>query len=111
MSRALRKLALIILLALLVLGVLHVVAANVLLRTGLIVRWMNQATDDLHIEIDSGWSLWPGRVHADEVRFRFEDRNLQFYVVLEHAVVDVRLIELSKKVVHLSRIRGDGTRY
>jgi hypothetical protein len=106
-----RKLATILALVLIGIELIYVVAVNVLLSTGEIANLMNQATDAVHVEIKSGWSAWPGRVHAEEVQFRFEDRNLQFLVVVQHAVVDIRLWQLPAKVIHLTRVRGDGTRY
>ncbi|HKP55345.1 MAG TPA: hypothetical protein VJV78_01415 [Polyangiales bacterium] len=111
MSARVRKILLIAGLALLGLELVYVIVVNVLLSTGELASLMNQATDDIHLEIRSGWSAWPGRVHADEVQFRFEDRNLQFLVVVEHAVVDIRLWQLPAKIIHLTRVRGDGTRY
>jgi hypothetical protein len=105
-----RKLVLGLVLALIALELVYVVGINVLLRTGQLVRWLN-ASENLHVEVRSGWSIWPGTLHADEVLVRFEDRNIQLLAVVEHAVVDVQLRKLITRTLHLSGVRGDGTRY
>ncbi|HKU38136.1 MAG TPA: hypothetical protein VJR89_08315 [Polyangiales bacterium] len=71
-----RKLLLILVATLIALELVYVVAVNALLRTGQLVRWLNQATPDVAVAVRSGWSIWPGTVHAEQVQFRFQDRNL-----------------------------------
>lgn len=108
----LKRLLLILAVLLVAFEVVYVIAINLVLRAGTIPRLANaEVPDKLHIEIGPAWSVWPGRVHADFVTLRFQDRNVQFSVALEHAVVDLRLWELPFKVMHLTRIRGDNTRY
>lgn len=107
-----RTLLLVLALALIAFEIIYLVAVNAMLRTGSLPRWANAATPkNLHLEIGPAWSVWPGRVHAEWVELRFQDRNLQFQVSLENATVDVSLWKLPAKVVHLTRVRGDNTRY
>jgi hypothetical protein len=107
-----KRLLLILALALVAFEVLYVIAINVVLRAGTIPRVANaEIPDKFHFEIGPAWSVWPGRVHTDFVKLRFQDHNVQFSVELEHAVVDVSLWQLPFKVMHLTRIRGENARY
>ncbi len=106
-----RKVLVIFAIVLLAFELVYVAAINVLLRTGKLESLANSATDDIHMKLRGGWSVWPGRVHLEHMQFRFQDRNLQFQVSLDNAVVDVALFELPGKTVHLTRVRGENTRY
>ncbi len=97
----------------LLLGVslIYLVAVNIILRTGRLDHWVTGATKGLFLKVDSGWTLWPGRVHLRGVELHFEDYNLQFSVSLDSAVVDIALMELPGKVFHLTRVRAEGVHY
>jgi hypothetical protein len=98
--------------ALLVFELIYVVAANALLWTGTIVKAANSSTDDIHLEIRGPcWTMLPGRVHGRDVSFRFQDRNVQFYLTLDEVVLDIRLWQLPGKTFHVTRARGEGARF
>ena len=106
------KLLLVLAAALLLFEVVYLVAANGLLWSGAIVKLANGATPDLHLEINGpSWTLLPGRVHGRNVAFRFEDRNVQFFLTLESVVLDLSLWELPSKTFHATRARGEGAHY
>lgn len=97
--------------ALLGLQLAYLVAANAILQTHSLDRWVTGATKGLSLKIGSGWTLWPGRVHVERVELHFEDYNVQFSVRLDSAVVDIALWELPTKAFHLTRVRAEGVRY
>jgi hypothetical protein len=107
-----RRWLLVVALVLVAFEVVYAIAINLVLRSGIIAKVANEASpDDLHLEIGPAWSVWPGRVHADTVELRFQDRNVQFFVHVERAVVDVALWRLPFKYVQLTRVRGENVRY
>ncbi len=89
----------------------YLLAANTILRTRSLDRWITGSTKDLSLKVESGWTLWPGRVHVRGVELHFADHNLQFSVALDSAVVDLALWQLPQKTFHLTRVRGQGVRY
>jgi hypothetical protein len=109
--RTLRQLASILLVALVVIELAYVIAANLILRTRSLDRWVTGATAGLSLKIDSGWTLWPARVHIKGLELHFEDYNVQFSVALDSAVVDLRLWQLPAKIFHVTRVRAEGVRY
>src|SRR5947209_1766114 len=72
----------------------YVVAANIILRTHALDRWITGATEGLFLRVDSGWTLWPGYVHVKGLEFHFEDYNMQFEVALDRADVDLMLWQM-----------------
>lgn len=107
----LRRLALSAGIALIAFELTYVVAANTILRTHSLDRWVTGATRGLLLEIDSGWTVWPGRVHLKGMELHFEDHNVQFSVALDEGTVDVALWQLPAKIFHLTRVRAEGVRY
>jgi hypothetical protein len=97
--------------ALLAFELVYVVAANAILRTRSLDRWVTGATEGLFLEIESGWTVWPGRVHVEGAELRFEDYNVQFSVALEEGTIDIALWQLPAKIFHLTRVRASGVRY
>jgi hypothetical protein len=107
-----RRLLALLAIALVAFEVVYVVAVNVVLRSGMLMRLANEASpEEIHFEVRAPWSVWPGRVHAELVEMRFQDHNLQFFVHVEKAVVDVGLWRLPFKFMHLTRVRGENVRY
>jgi hypothetical protein len=97
--------------ALLAFEVIYVVAANVILRTHSLDKWVTGATEGLFLKIDSGWTVWPGRVHVKGAELHFQDYNVQFSVMLDQGTIDIALWQLPMKVFHLTRVRASGVRY
>jgi hypothetical protein len=97
--------------ALIAFEVIYVVAANAILRTHSLDKWVTGATEGLFLEIESGWTVWPGRVHVKGAELHFEDYNVQFLVSLEEGTIDIALWQLPTKTFHLTRVRASGVRY
>lgn len=84
--------------------------ANLVLAGGFIPRFTAKS-DDIGIEYDSAYSVWPGRVHVRNLRVRMEDHNIQFLIVVERGFLDVSLLELAKKRFHALRVDADNVTY
>ena len=84
--------------------------ANLVLAGGFVSRFAAKS-DDIRIEYDAAYSVWPGRVHVRNLRVRMEDHNVEFLIVVERGFLDVSLHELAKKRFHALRVDGDNVTY
>lgn len=97
--------------ALVAFELVYVIAANTILQTRSLDHWLTGATKGLVVKIESGWTVWPGRVHIENFELHFEDYNVQFLLSLDSADVVLSLWELPTKTFHLKRVRAEGARY
>jgi len=97
--------------ALVAFELVYAIAANAILRTHSLDGWVTGATKGLFLKIDSGWTIWPGRVHVKGAELHFEDYNVQFLVSIDEATIDIALWQLPGKLFHLTRVRASGVRY
>jgi hypothetical protein len=91
--------------------VVYLVAANALLKLGGVAKFVNDGTDDAHLEIGGGHSWFPGRVEVRDLALRFEDVNVQFQIVVERATASLSLTALARKRVHLGDLEAHGVRF
>lgn len=89
----------------------YVIAANAVFQTRSLDGWVTGATKGLFLKIESGWTVWPGRVHIQGFELHFEDYNVQFSLQLDSAVVHLSLWELFTKTFHLTHVRSEGARF
>jgi hypothetical protein len=89
----------------------YLLVANTILWTRSIDRWVTGSTKGLSLKVQSGWTLWPGRVHVQGVELHFEDHNVQLSVALDSAVVSLALWQLPTKTFHLTSVRAQGVRF
>jgi len=85
-------------------------AANLVLAGGIVSRFAAKS-DDISIEYDSAYSVWPGRVQVRNLRVRMEDHNIQFLIGVERGFLDVSLHELLYKRVHALRVDGENVTF
>jgi hypothetical protein len=111
MNHRLRRVLVALGIAILSFEALYLIAANAILQTRSLDRWVTGATPDLMLKVGSGWTLLPGRVHVEDVELHFEDYNVQFALSVEAATVDISLWELPAKIFHLTRVRAHGASY
>ena len=97
--------------------VTYLVVANVLLRTRLLRNAvsgsaMNFAvtgnSSELRLDYESAYSIVPGRVHLEGLTIRGRERTVEWALTLDHAVVDVSLVDLLSRKFHATRLRGSG---
>ena len=86
----------------------YLLLANLLLGTGLLASLLSRNPDALALDLASGWTVWPGRVHVRDLSLRSASDSIEWVLRTEHAVVDVELRELLSKRFHASRVRGEG---
>lgn len=89
----------------------YLVLMNVALNTGLFARLINSAQDDMVMSVESGWSVWPLRLHARNLRLRFEDANVQFSLHAEQITTRIDLAAATRKTIHAHWVRGEGVSY
>lgn len=84
----------------------YVIGANVFLAFG--ISKLFESTNSVNTMYRRAWTFWPGTVYVRDLRFVFQDHNVQFSIELKRAVVDIRLTELAARTFHATRLEGDG---
>lgn len=95
------------LLALVGLELLYVLGANVALNFGGVQKALS-STDDVRVTFDRAWTLWPGTVHARDLRLLFHDHNLEWSLDVAKLEVDIAFLPFAQKTLHATRVRGEG---
>ena len=90
---------------------LAVIASNVILRTKLLRSWLNAEPDQLHVDYESAWSPYPGRVLVSDFTLRFQDSNVQMLIDLEKLDMRVDLLDLTKKKFHVKGLDARGATF
>ncbi len=108
-ERKLRRRLLIAALLLLAPWLFYLLAANLVLLTGM--GWVVGSSNQITLGYDRAWSLWPGRAQLRGFRLTFQDVNLQFAIDLEKADVRFDISELTARTFHVTRLRGEGTSF
>lgn len=90
---------------------LAVIASNVILRTGLLRGWLNADPDKLHVDYASAWSPYPGRVIASDFTLRFQDKNVQMLIDLEHVGMSIDLLALTHQTFRVKSLDGRGATF
>lgn len=89
---------------------LYVAVGNLFLNVGG-VRLLLGSTNEITVKYRIAWSLWPGRVNLRGFHLTFQDVNVQFALDLEHANVELSLLELPSRTFHAKRLRGGGATF
>ena len=97
------------LVALLLVLLAYPVLVTLALWTGLVERVLK--SEDLRVEIQNpAYSIWPGKVHMKNVRI-LVNGSTQFILEGQDLVLDVRLLELIKRRVHVTKLAAHDVRY
>lgn len=86
----------------------YLVAANVLLSTGLFRSLVNKNPDKTWIEYRAASSFWPGRLRVKNFRIRDRDLKAEWMFELEDARVSFSVMELFRRRFHATSLRGKG---
>jgi hypothetical protein len=89
---------------------LYVLVANAVLVTGYLESRVT-SPDERLLELGSAWTLWPGRVHVRDFRFRLAEEDLELELRIERATVQIELGALVRRTFHVLHVDADGTRY
>ncbi len=87
--------------ALLVLEVVYVVAANVFLRTGLLLDLINKKPEKMNISWDSVTTYFPGIASVSNFELRSQTRKDQIYLRVAEADARISLVKLAIKTIHI----------
>lgn len=99
-----------LLVAVAVLEFVYLVAATVVLKTSVLKDFAAQG-DDLRVDYASAYSVLPGRIHVEDLKVRFHDRNVEFLIAVERGTLDVSLHELFVRRFHALRVDGQRVSY
>lgn len=88
----------------------YIVAANALLRSNGVVAAVETA-QGVKLNYASAYTVVPGHVHLKKLRFRFEDYNVQFQVLLERATLDLNLSDLIRRKFHAHSLLAEGVSF
>ena len=85
------------------------VLVTLALWTGLVERMI--ASEDLRVEIQNpAYSIWPGKVHMKNVRI-LSNGTTQFILQGQDLVINLRLLELVKRRVHVTKLAAHDVIY
>ena len=65
-------------------AVLYLIGMNVFLRTRLFRNLIGFSPEDMLIDYDSAYSLFPGRIHADGLHIRGSDSKVEWILIIDH---------------------------
>jgi hypothetical protein len=88
--RRARKVALASVVAILSLSALYVVAANVFLSTSLFEELVDRDAEHLDVHFHRGWSIVPGRVHAQKPSIRSSDSRVEWILRVDEVALRMR---------------------
>jgi hypothetical protein len=83
---------------------IYVGAANVLLRTGILERFLNKKPERAHYSWQSVSTTLPGVVRIDGFELRSQTRRNQVYIRVGRAHATISLLKLPFKTVHIHGI-------
>ena len=91
--------------ALLGMFAIYLVGANLILNAGLLGRIFPKR-EKLLVEVESGWTVVPGRIHIEGFRIRGQTKKFQWQGRLEEADLRLSLLGLASRTVRISKVRG-----
>lgn len=90
--------------------VVYVAAATAFLCLGGLTA-LTQKEKDVQIDVASGYSLFPGRIHVNGLHFQFKDYNVEMSIFAQEADLSLALHRLLQKKIHVHRVRATGVEY
>jgi hypothetical protein len=84
---------------------------NTFLLSGALGRLLSQSPDTVLVEYGSGWSIWPGFVHARNLRIRSKDGHVEFDLRIDRCSFRVALTDLLRKRFHVLHVHGTGVSF
>jgi hypothetical protein len=87
---------------------LYLVAMNVFLRTRLFRNLISEDPTAILVDYTSAYSIVPGVVHAEGLRIRGSDSNVQWILTIDRCDLHLGVLDFAHKRFHASHVRGDG---
>lgn len=72
---------------------------------------LTRSEKDVRIDVTSGYSLYPGRLHLRGLRVQFKDYNVEMDIFAEAADLSIALHRLLEKRIHVHWVRASGVEY
>lgn len=91
--------------------VLYLAAGNLLLSTPLVPALLNRKPEKRLVTWKRAWTVVPGRIHADGLALRVQNRPAQWLLSFDRATLDVDLPALATRRFHVVALRGDGASF
>jgi hypothetical protein len=89
----------------------YLLAANVILRTHLLRGWLGKDESKLRLDYGSAWSLYPGHVELRDFSLRYQDSNVQMLISFDRAALQIDLLALTKRTLHVSKLTAEATTF
>jgi hypothetical protein len=107
-NRALRRIAISLVVVAAIIAVITLVLPNALLRSDFIRKRVNRDPDRGWLDYDSAVSRWPGALHVTNFRLRNRDPKAEWALRLDDAELTYSLADLLRKRFHVTRLSGRG---
>lgn len=75
------------------------------------MTWVTQTEDDVRIDVKSGYSLFPGRMHLKGLSVQFKDYNVEMAMSADEADLSIALHRLPAKQIHVHWVRASGVEF
>jgi hypothetical protein len=92
-------------------AVLFECAMNAFLLSGALARVISSNPDQLLVSYRLGWSLFPGYVHARDLRIRSKDGSIEFDLYIASCEFHANLVDLLGRRFHVTDVTGHGVRF
>ena len=97
--------------ALVVLELVYLLAANLALSTGFVRRAVSAYPESVLLTHGRAYTVLPGRVHVSDLSLRLQDGNIQFHLTVDQVRVDVGLLALLRNRFHGDHVRCEGVSF
>ena len=89
----------------------YLLAANVILRTGLLRGWLNKDEQELRVQYSAAWSMYPGHVAVRGFSLRYQDANVEMEIGIDKARLVLSLWALTHRTFHVDRVDAEGVTF
>ncbi|HET7453408.1 MAG TPA: hypothetical protein VFL12_11740, partial [Thermoanaerobaculia bacterium] len=87
------------------------VAPSVILRRGMLLRWVNGDPEKLRLSYASAAAGWPGTIVVTGLELRGADPNVQWWFRMDRAEIRYSLLDLLARRFHATSVRAAGLRF
>ena len=88
----------------------YLVGMNVFLRTRMFRGAITSDAGSLRVEYRTAYSLWPGRIHVEDLAIRGRDSSVEWILSLDRCDFRVSFLALARRRFHASHVNGNGLR-
>jgi hypothetical protein len=89
----------------------YLAAANVMLRSGWLLRLINRHPEHFALHYDSAWTVLPGVVHLERVQLVGQARTSQWWAGIDSATIAIDLPRLLRRELVASSLTASGVAF